>query len=192
MPFTHDTAEALDSAAWLVNSRESPDTLSTLDDLTGFFDMYGYTGSRPTSRDLVDVRAVRLTLRELLIANRDAAVPLVNAILEDAHVLPRLVRHGDSDWHIHATSDDRPLAERVLVETAMAMVDVIRENEMSRLATCASEGCEGVVFDQSRNRSRKYCTVACTNREAAAAYRARASAAEEDSPEAVLGDGAEG
>jgi predicted RNA-binding Zn ribbon-like protein len=180
MPFTHDTAEALDAAVWLVNSRESPDTLSTLDELTAFFDQYEYTGSRPTASDLKDLREARLTLRELLIAERDAAVPLVNAILEGASALPRLVRHGTSDWHIHATSDDHPLAERVLVETAMAMIDVIREDELSRLATCASDGCEGVVFDQSRNRSRKYCTVACTNREAAAAYRARASAADED------------
>lgn len=180
MPFTHDTAEALDAAAWLVNSRESPDSLSTLDELTSFFDRYEYTGSRPTRGDLRDLRAARVTLRELLIAERDAAVPLVNAILEDAHVLPRLVRHGATEWHIHATSDDRPLAERILVETAMAMVDVIREDETSRLATCASEGCEGVVFDQSRNRSRKYCSVECTNREAAAAYRARALAADED------------
>jgi len=184
MPFTHDTAEALDAAAWLANSRESPDTLSTMEQLKAFFDERGYTGSRPTASDLTELRAARPTLRELLIAGRDEAVPLVNAILEEAHVLPRLVRHGDSGWHIHATSDDRPLAERILVETAMAMVDVIRADETSRLATCAREGCEGVVFDQSRNRSRKYCSVECTNREAAAAYRARASEAGEDEPSA--------
>jgi predicted RNA-binding Zn ribbon-like protein len=175
MPFTHDTAEALDAAVWLVNSREPPDTLSTLDDLTGFFDRHEYTGNRPSAADLVEVRAARLALRTLLIAERDTAVGLVNQILAEAQALPRLVRHGDVDWHIHATTDDRPLAERILVETAMAMIDVIREDEASRLTTCASDGCEGVVFDQSRNRSRKYCSVACTNREAAAAYRARQS-----------------
>ncbi|NTV39836.1 MAG: hypothetical protein HGA51_07760, partial [Demequinaceae bacterium] len=52
MPFTHDTAEALDAAAWLVNSREDADTLQTLDQLTAFFDHFGYTGSRPTPQDL--------------------------------------------------------------------------------------------------------------------------------------------
>ena len=176
MPFTHDTVEALDSAVWLVNSRQEPDTLATIDHLVAFFDRYGYTGARPTRLDLEPMRAIRGALRTLLTSDRDAAVPLVNAILAKAGALPRLVRHGDLDWHIHATSDDRPLAERVEVETAMAMIDVIREDELSRLATCASAGCEGVVFDQSRNRSRKYCSVACTNREAAAAYRARQSA----------------
>lgn len=175
MPFTHDTSEALDAAVWLANSRQEPDALVSLEHLTAFFDRCGYTGARPSSLDVEPVRAIRGALRELLTSERDAAVPLVNDILADARALPRLVRHGELDWHIHATSDDRPLAERILVETAMAMIDVIREDETSRLATCASEGCEGVVFDQSRNRSRKYCSVACTNREAAAAYRARQS-----------------
>ena len=175
MPLTPDATEAIDAAAWLANSAQEPDTLVQLEQLTGFFDRGGYTGARPTARDLEPVRAIRSTLRTLLTSERDSAVPLVNDILAEAQALPRLVRHGELDWHIHATSDDRPLAERILVETAMAMIDIIREDETSRLATCASDACEGVVFDQSRNRSRKYCSVACTNREAAAAYRARQS-----------------
>lgn len=176
MPFTHDTAEALDSAAWLVNSCQEPDTLTTLEEVIAFFEQFGYSGARPTESDLEPMRDVRLRLRALLTAQRDDAVPLVNAILAEARALPRLVRHGDTDWHIHATTDDRPLAERIEVETAMAMVDVIRSDELSRLATCAAENCDGLVFDQSRNRSRKYCSIACTNREATAAYRARQSA----------------
>ena len=87
--------------------------------------------------------------------------------------MPQLTRHGDTDWHIHATTDDRPIHERILVETAMAMIDVIRADEMSRFGRCAAEDCDGVVIDLSRNRSRKYCSTACTNREAVAAYRAR-------------------
>ncbi len=176
MPFTHDTVEALDSAAWLVNTCQEPDTLTTLDEVIRFFEQFEYSGSTPTASDLGPMRDVRMRLRTLLTAERDEAVPIVNAILAEAQALPRLVRHGDTDWHIHATTDDRPLAERIEVETAMAMVDVIRADEFSRLATCASENCDGLVFDQSRNGSRKYCSVACTNREATAAYRARQTA----------------
>ena len=65
-------------------------------------------------------------LRALLTAERDQAVELVNAMLADAQALPQLVRHGDWDWHLHAVSNDAPLATRIAVETAMAMVDVIR------------------------------------------------------------------
>ena len=58
----------------------------------------------------------------------------------------------------------------------MAMVDVIRADEMSRLDRCASDDCDDVVLDLSRNRSRRYCSTTCGNREAVAAYRARQKA----------------
>lgn len=173
MVFANDTLEALESGVLLSNSELEPDTLTTMDELIEFFDGFVYTGKRPTTRDLDEVRAIRSTLRALFTASRDGAVPLVNEILNDASALPRLVRHGDVDWHIHATSDDRPLAERILVESAMAMIDVIRADEMSRFGRCEMEDCDGLVLDLSRNRSRKYCSTTCTNRAAVTAYRAR-------------------
>lgn len=180
MAFAHDTVEALESAVWLANTRLEPDTLTSLGALAEYFDRFGYTGKRPTQADLEPVRAIRPRLRELFLATRDGAVPMVNEILATASAVPRVVRHGDTDWHIHATSDDRPLDERILVETAMAVIDMIRADEMSRFDRCAMDDCDGVVLDLSRNRSRKYCSVACTNRAAAAAYRARQ--AEDDAP----------
>ena len=150
-----------------------PDTLTSLADLERYFSGFGYTGPAPTEVDLEPVRAIRAPLRELFLATRDGAVPIVNRILDEQRALPQLERHGDVDWHIHATTDDRPLDERILVETAMAMIDVIRADEMSRFANCAMDDCDGVVFDMSRNRSKKYCTVTCTNRAAQAAFRAR-------------------
>ena len=134
---------------------------------------FPYPGAAPTAADLEPVRAIRPRLRALFVADRDGAVTLVNAILAEQGAVPQLSRHGDTDWHIHATTDDRPIHERILVETAMAMIDVIRADEMSRFGRCAAEDCDGVVIDLSRNRSRKYCSTACTNREAVAAYRAR-------------------
>jgi predicted RNA-binding Zn ribbon-like protein len=100
-------------------------------------------------------------------------VELVNAMLLEEGALPQLVRHDRFDWHLHAVSSDAPLATRTTVEVAMAMVDVIRADEMSRLGVCADDGCGGVVLDLSRNRSRRFCSTACGNRNAAAAYRAR-------------------
>lgn len=173
MVFANDTLEALESAVVLSNSELEPDTLTTMDELVEFFDGFGYTGTRPSGRDLEQVRAIRATLRSLFTATRDGAVPLVNEILATQSALPQLVRHGDIDWHIHATSDDRPFAERILVESAMAMVDVIRADEMSRFGRCEMEDCDGIVLDLSRNRSRKYCSTTCTNRAAVSAYRAR-------------------
>ena len=112
-------------------------------------------------------------LRELLTAERDDAAELVNALLADAQAMPQLRRHDGLDWHIHAVPNDAPLERRVAVEAAMAMVDVIRADELSRLAVCADQRCDGLVLDLSRNRSRRYCSTTCANRNAVAAYRAR-------------------
>ena len=178
MVFAHDTEVALTAAAALVNTAEPPDTLETVADLDAFFDDHGYSGSRPrTVEELGEIRALRPLLREVLTADRDRAVELVNGMLADAQALPQLVRHDGWDWHVHAVPADRSFATRVAVETAMAMIDVIRSEEMTRLGTCAAEGCSGVVVDLSRNRRRRFCSTTCGNREAVAAYRARRSGA---------------
>jgi predicted RNA-binding Zn ribbon-like protein len=177
MVFAPDTAEALEAAVILANSALEPDTLTTVEDLSAFYEGQGYSGSHRGDRAELDaVRAVRARLRVLLLADRDGAVGQVNEILADARAVPRLVRHDKLDWHIHAVDDDAPLAERVLVETAMAMIDVVRADEMGRLGVCAADDCDVLVLDLSRNRSRRYCSTTCGNREAVAAYRARQKA----------------
>lgn len=175
MVFTHDTDAALLAAVSLVNSGEEPgEPLGSVADLTAFLEEWAYTGRIDASdSELDEVRRLRPRLRELLTAERDEAVAMVNAMLAEARAVPRLMRHDSWDWHLHAIDEDRPLADRILVETAMAMVDVVRLDEMSRLGTCAADDCDDVVLDLSRNRSRRFCSTTCGNREAVAAYRAR-------------------
>lgn len=176
MVFAHDVEVALQSAAFLVNSAEEPESLTTVADLDAFYTAYSYTGRHERTRaELEAVRAVRPQLRDLLLAERDHAVDLVNAILDEHQAVPRLVRHDAWDWHLHAVQADWPLADRIVVETAMAVVDVVRQVESSRFSVCEDDTCEGVVVDLSRNRSRRYCSTACGNRNAVAAYRARQS-----------------
>jgi len=172
--FAHDTEMSLQAAVALVNSLEPPETLVDVPELTAFFEGFGYTGRHDgTPAELAEVRALRPRLRDLLTADRDAAVTMVNDLLAEHRALPRLVRHAPLDWHIHAVPDDAPLAARIAVETAMAMIDVIREDELSRLGICADGDCAALVLDLSRNRSKRFCSVTCGNRNAVAAYRAR-------------------
>ena len=162
------------AAVALVNSGEEPDTLNTRAELDAFLDEHEFTGTRRgDAAELAGVRELRPRLRDLLTSDRDTAASLVNDLLGEEHALPQLVRHGGHDWHIHAVAPDAPLATRIAVEAAMAMIDVIRADEMSRLGVCADSDCEGLVLDLSRNRSRRFCSTACTNRAAVAAYRAR-------------------
>ena len=178
MLFTDDTDAALQAAVALVNSSDEPgDPLGSVADLSAFLASWNYTGRLDaTQRELDAVRRLRPALKALLLAERDAAAEMVNGMLAKAKALPQLQRHDQWDWHLHAVDPDRPLDERVVVETAMAMVDVIRADEMSRLDRCAAGDCDDVVLDLSRNRSRRYCSTTCGNREAVAAYRARQKA----------------
>jgi predicted RNA-binding Zn ribbon-like protein len=172
--FTHDTEVSLLAAATLVNTEDDPDGLDTVEELDAFHERFEYTGRRDGDRaELEAVRALRPMLRELLTSDRDHAVELVNAMLADARALPQLVRHDHWDWHLHAVDPDAPLATRIAVETAMAMIDVIRADELSRLSLCSDATCDGIVLDLSRNRSKRFCSTTCGNRNAVAAYRAR-------------------
>ena len=174
MVFTHDTEQGLRAAVLVANSALEPDTLTTVADLDAVWDDFAYTGRHDRTRaELEAVRAVRGRLRALLGAERDDAVDLVNDLLRENDAVPQLARHGDYDWHIHAIDTDAPLAVRLLVETAMAMIDVIRQDEMSRLDVCDDADCEALVLDLSRNRSKRFCSTTCGNRNAVAAYRAR-------------------
>ncbi|MFI9402531.1 CGNR zinc finger domain-containing protein [Nocardia sp. NPDC052316] len=174
MTFAHDTEAALMAAVELVNSAEEPDTLTEIEQLAEFFVKHTYTGVHAgDAAELAQVRALRAPLRRMLTSDRDTATRLVNETLAEHRAVPQLVRHGDVDYHIHAVPSAAPLPVRIAVETAMAMIDLIRSDELSRLSVCADSTCEGLVLDLSRNRSRRYCSTTCGNRNAVAAYRAR-------------------
>jgi predicted RNA-binding Zn ribbon-like protein len=172
--FAHDTEAALRAAVALVNTAEDPDTLTTPAQLDAFFRAHRYTGRHDgDAAELEAVRALRAPLRRLLTGDRDSVVAMVNRTLAERTALPQLVRHDEWDYHLHAIDPGAPFADRIAVETAMAMVDVVRADELSRLSVCADETCGGLFVDLSRNRSRRYCSAACGNRIAVAAYRSR-------------------
>lgn len=180
MQFTHDTEIALASAAALVNTMAGAsglDRLTTVAKLDAFVREWQWTGAHARSEpELKAVRELRPRLRELWERDEAAVVELVNALLAEANALPRLVRHDGWGWHLHATPDDAPLSVRMAVEAAMAMVDVLRAEELARLRTCTAPGCADVFVDLSRNRSKRFCSATCGNRVAAAAYRVRRNA----------------
>jgi predicted RNA-binding Zn ribbon-like protein len=177
--FAPDTEESLDFVVALCNtdpeaSRSGADELATVDQLAALLSRYTYSGRIDHDEaELRDVLQTRDLLRQVWVLERDEAVEAVNAMLRDAKALPYLTRHDESDWHIHATALDAPLAERMRVEAALAIIDVIRMNEMRRLRVCEADDCTGLVLDLSRNGSKRFCTVRCGNRMNMIAYRER-------------------
>lgn len=175
MVFAHDTELALVAAAALVNTaRTEPDELSSGAELAEFARTWQWTGvRRDYAAELAAVRDLRPTLERFWTVDKDAAVDIVNRVLRESNALPQLVKHDQLDYHIHAVPTDAPLAERMAVEAAMAMADVIRSGELGRLQVCAAEDCRDVYIDLSKNRSRRFCSTSCGNRANVAAYRAR-------------------
>ncbi len=173
--FAHDTEVALAALAALVNTgRGEVDGLADLDGLDAFVSTWRFTGSRVRDEaELAAVRALRTRLGTLWELDEDGSAELVNALLRDASALPQLVRHDGWDYHLHATAPDVPLADRIAVEAAMAMVDVIRSKELDRLRVCSADDCQDVMVDLSKNRSRRFCDTTCANRTNVAAFRAR-------------------
>jgi len=159
MVFIHDTEMALRAAVDLVNTLPlggDDDTLTTPAEYEAFLSRYPYSGTvSRTRQEREAVRGIRSRLRTLWDADRESAVPIVNAMLRDGEALPQLVIHDDYDWHVHASDDDAPLATRILVETAMAFVEVIRMDEYDRVLVCEADDCDGVLVDFSRNRSKQ-------------------------------------
>lgn len=183
MTFTHDTEMSLMGAAALVNTMPGSapgDTdiegLATVQDLDAFAQAWQWTGRQAGSvADLEQVHALRLRLRRVWESSEAQVVGIVNALLRECRALPQVVDHDGFGWHVHATPDDAPIAERMAVEAAMAFIDVLRAGELERLRICAAPDCDDVIVDLSRNRSRRFCERGCGNRANVAAYRARLS-----------------
>ncbi|ANP71734.1 CGNR zinc finger domain-containing protein [Cryobacterium arcticum] len=181
MHFAPDTEASLAFTVDLANTVAGA-TKSGLDELISpaqvvqLFEAHRFSGRLDrTEAELAEVRATRERLRRIWTLDRDDAALEVNELLQSAQALPRLMRHDGMDWHLHATDPAAPLAERILVEVALALVDVIRSDESGRLRACDAEDCDGLLVDLSRNGSKRFCSVRCGNRMNMVAFRQRAA-----------------
>jgi len=177
--FAPDTEETLTFIVALGNthpsaSRSGLDEIPTPLSLTTMLDAVKYSGRFDRDdAELASVHETRDLLRSVWTQDRDDLVASVNTMLQDGRALPYLYRHDHLDWHLHATPLDAPLAERMRVEAALALVDVVRMNETGRMRQCAAPDCAGLLLDLSRNGSKQFCSVRCGNRMNQVAYRER-------------------
>lgn len=167
----------------IVNSYSHSQGRDLLDEevLTALARARGWTGPEATADDVEVVRNLRHRLREVFEATtEDDAVQGANDLLDQADVVPHLVRddHGPLHLHISAHRHGKPvsLAPWIAGTSAMALLAVLERDGTARLHRCAGPNCHAVFVDTSRNSSRRYCSPAlCGNRVHAAAHRARQS-----------------
>src|SRR3954453_1262316 len=122
--------------------------MTTTDDVAEFYARWGYTVRHDgDAAELAAVREARDQIAALWEVDRDGAAALLNEMLARGGAVPFLARHDDLDWHLHGTAPDAPLATVMLVETAMAMTDVVRSAEYDRLQHCEAPDCDAVLVD---------------------------------------------
>ncbi|MGY1839575.1 MULTISPECIES: CGNR zinc finger domain-containing protein [unclassified Modestobacter] len=178
MLFAHDTEIALAAATALVNTAaDGAERLPDPTALAAFLDTWQFTGSRAgDAAELAEVHQLRTVLARIWTADEDGVVTVVNRLLREGQALPQLVRHDGWGYHVHATEPTASLADRMGVEAAMALADVVRADALDRLRRCAARGCDDALVDLTKNASRRFCDSSCANREHMAAHRARRTA----------------
>ncbi|PSK96957.1 putative stress-induced transcription regulator [Haloactinopolyspora alba] len=183
MTFSHDVEHSLGVVVDLVNSDPESgggEQLPDLAALRAFVDNHRISDVNTlTEADLRAVHALRPRLRAVFRADGTAAAAaLVNELLRDATMCPRLTDHDGYDWHIHYFAPGSAPADHLLTDGGMALSFVVVAGEHERLQVCSAPDCRRVLVDLSRNRSKRYCdSRTCGNRLHVAAYRERQRAA---------------
>jgi predicted RNA-binding Zn ribbon-like protein len=177
--FSHDVEHSLACVVDLVNTAPAAagmEQLSDLDALASFVRRHQVSEVGELTRtDLDAVRSLRERIRPVFDATDDpAAAQLVNALVAETHVTPRLSAHDGYAWHMHYFSPGATLAEHLAADCGIALAQVIAVGERERLRSCEAPDCHQVLVDLSRNRSKRYCDArTCGNRLHVAAYRER-------------------
>ncbi|NUR57833.1 MAG: CGNR zinc finger domain-containing protein [Catenulispora sp.] len=118
---------------------------------------------------------VRAALAQLVDGERPEAV---HRLLRDYPPEMHLSDHdgaGNGVYHIHFSRNGTE-AVRWAGQLIAAKLALIAAGDPSvTLGRCAAAGCDNYFVDQSRNRTRRFCSNPCASRTTVAAYRARAT-----------------
>lgn len=133
----------------------------------------GMSISGLSAGEAVTVREWALRLRQLFAeSDPDVRVGLANQLLADSACRPYISRHDGKPAHLHYASKDADRAQRVQAYTAGGLAHLLCEDP-ARMGVCASEDCEVVFVDTSRNGRRRFCSTRCATRVHVADHRRR-------------------
>ncbi|HEY7630330.1 MAG TPA: CGNR zinc finger domain-containing protein [Thermoleophilaceae bacterium] len=125
--------------------------------------------------DLARAWRVREALRALLLANNGekldkGAVATLNVAADESRLRVSFAPGGDTAELVPDKPDVPGALSRILAVVYTAMAD----ESWHRLKACRLDDCQWAFYDQSKNRSRTWCSMkVCGNRAKARAYRER-------------------
>ena len=175
-----DLASYADLVTELVNTgcsqEPEQDSLRDLEALRGLLTIRPHLSGRVTRRDLDAMRELRTELRKIFesaaAGDEDDAIERLNSLLIQHPIHPQVSGHDGQRWHLHLT-ESGSVPDRYAAGAAMGLAVYISDHGIERLGRCQSPACGNVFFDNTPNRSRRYCSDRCAGRAGAAAYRAR-------------------
>lgn len=152
------------------------DLIATPAELASWFSEQGLVDDsvEPTRGEHADALAVREAIRELLLAN--------NGVEADTETASKTLEEAGRKAHLGVRFEDgRPAlvpedggARGAIGRLVAAVAELAPTDEWKRLKGCRDEHCRVAFYDQSRNRSRAWCSMeVCGNREKARSFRAR-------------------
>lgn len=103
----------------------------------------------------------------------------VNALLKQHPPLIRVDDHdGDDAPHLHFAPNGEDAVSWLGRSCAAALAHVVCGDPAVTIGRCRALACGRFYVDDSRNRTRRFCSNACASRTTVAAYRARRKAAD--------------
>jgi hypothetical protein len=102
----------------------------------------------------------------------DAAAGGINDLLAAHSARPHLAKEN-GQWRLHHHPVDATLEPMATAICAEGLARLISAGDAGRLGTCESDDCDRVFLDESKNGSRRFCSLSCQNRVKAAAFRRR-------------------
>jgi len=128
------------------------------------------------TKDIAGFVALAHRLRELFVSlddeDVDAAARQLNAMLAEHPAHPYLAKE-EGRWRLHHHPADAPLVPMYTSICAEAMARMIGGGYAERFGICDARNCNRVFFDNSKNGTRRFCSVTCQNRVKTAAFRLR-------------------
>lgn len=187
--FDVDTDRTLVAAADLVNTAAGLRSAAPgLDQLTTVSQLKEYLGGRdpalrwPSSgadrAQLEKVQQLREKVQRLWSMTpvvSDAPVQVLNELLDGVGL--KVARGSDGEYRAEPVPASKGLADVMTASVSTAIQHLVVRGETARMRTCKGEGCDAVIIDLTRNRSRLFCDFGnCANRAHVRAYRARQAA----------------
>ncbi|HEX2100492.1 MAG TPA: CGNR zinc finger domain-containing protein [Candidatus Synoicihabitans sp.] len=164
------------TAIALANQLTPPDIADPKAVIAGILAFDPPSGAMLRPRDVPGFIALAHRLREMFVRledeDVDAAAEQLNSMLAAHPAHPYLAKE-DGVWRLHHHPADAPLVPMYTSICAEGMARMIGGGYAERFGICDATHCDRVFFDNSKNGTRRFCSVTCQNRVKTAAFRLR-------------------